>query len=60
MLREKDIIIFDDFHASVTLMNSYFVNITADSDLKTDRKDFYDTPISVYSIISRSLKYFEN
>ena len=60
MLREKDIIISDDFHPSVTLMNSYFVNITADSDLKTDRKDFYDTPISVYSIISRSLKYFEN
>ena len=58
MLREKDVIISDDFHASATLINSYFVNITADSDLKTYREDFYDTPTSVYSI-TKDFKIFK-
>ena len=33
-----------------TLMNNYFVNITADLDLKQDSENFYDTPASVYNI----------
>ena len=31
-------------------MNNYFVNITADLDLKQDSENFYDTPASVYNI----------
>ena len=31
-------------------MNNYFVNITADLDLKRDSENFYDTPASVYNI----------
>ena len=49
MLREKDVIISDE-KALATLMNNYFVNITADLDLKRDSENFYDTPTSVYSL----------
>ena len=31
-------------------MNNYFVNITADLDLKQDSEKFYDAPASVYNI----------
>ena len=31
-------------------MNNYFVNITADLDLKRDSEKFYHTPASVYNI----------
>ena len=31
-------------------MNNYFVNITADLDLKRDSEIFFDTPTSVYNI----------
>ena len=31
-------------------MNNYFVNITADLDLKRDSEKLYDTPASVYNI----------
>ena len=49
MLREKDIVVADE-KALATLMNNYFVNITADLDLKRDSENFYDTPASVYNI----------
>ena len=35
MLREKDVVVADE-KALATLMNNYFVNITADLDLKRD------------------------
>ena len=35
MLREKDVVVADE-KASTTLMNNYFVNVTADLDLKRD------------------------
>ena len=31
-------------------MNNYFVNITAELDLKRDREKFYHPPASVYNI----------
>ena len=31
-------------------MNNYFVNITADLDLKRDSEKFFDTPASVYNL----------
>ena len=49
MLREKDVVVADE-KASTTLMNNYFVNVTADLDLKRDSENFYDTPASVYNI----------
>ena len=49
MLREKDVVVADE-KALATLMNNYFVNITADLDLKQDSENFYDTPASVYNI----------
>ena len=49
MLREKDVAVADE-KALATLMNNYFVNITADLDLKPDSKKFYDTAASVYNI----------
>ena len=49
MLREKDVVVADE-KALATLMNNYFVNITADLDLKRDSEKFYDTPASVYNI----------
>ena len=49
MLREKDVVVADE-KALATLMNNYFVNITADLDLKRDSENFYDTPASVYNI----------
>ena len=30
-------------------MNNYFLNVTADLDLKRDSENFYDTPASVYN-----------
>ena len=49
MLREKDVIISDE-KALATLMNNYFVIITADLDLKRDSENFCDAPTSVYSV----------
>ena len=49
MLREKDVIVADE-KALTTLMNNYFVHVTADLDLKPDNEDFYDTPASVDNI----------
>ena len=49
MLREKDVVVAGE-KALATLMNNYFVNITADLDLKRDREKFYHTPASVYNI----------
>ena len=63
MLREKDVVVADE-KALATLMNNYFVNITANLDLKRDNVKFYVKPASVYNIykknISRSSKYSEN
>ena len=39
MLREKDVTVADE-KALATLMNNYFVNITADLDLKRDSENF--------------------
>ena len=49
MLKEKDIVVSNE-KALATLMNNYFVNITADLDLKRYSEHFYDTPASVYDI----------
>ena len=49
MLREKDVVVADE-KALATLMNNYFVNITADLDLKQDSENLYDTPASLYNI----------
>ena len=49
MLREKDVVVAGD-KALATLMNNYFVNITADLDLKRDREKFCHPPASVYNI----------
>ena len=34
-------------------MNNYFVNVTADLDLKRERENFHDTPATVYNIKKR-------
>ena len=47
MLREKDVVVADE-KALATLMNNYFVNLTA--DLKRDSENFHDTPAVVYNI----------
>ena len=47
MLREKDVAV-DDEKLLATLINDYFVNVTADLDL--DSEKFYDIPSSVYNI----------
>ena len=49
MLREKDVVVADEKDLA-TLMNNYFVNVTADLDLKWDSEKFYDTPASVFNI----------
>ena len=49
MLRE-DVLISDE-KALATLMNKYFVNITADFDVKRDSETHSDTPTSVNSIL---------
>ena len=49
LLREKDAVVADE-KALVTMVNNYFVNITANLDLKRDSENFYDTPASVYNI----------
>ena len=47
ILREKDVLITDE-KALATLINKYFVNITADIDLKRDSETLSDTrPVSV-------------
>ena len=51
MLRE-DVLISDE-KALATLMNKYFVNITADFDVKRDSETHSDTPTSVNSILER-------
>ena len=58
----RDVVVADE-KALATLMNNYFVNITADLDLKRDGEKFYDRPASLYDNkekISRSPKYCEN
>ena len=49
MLREK-VVVAGDEKALAALMNNYFVNITANVDLKRDNENFYDTSASVYNI----------
>ena len=49
MQREKDVVVADE-KVLATLMNNYFVTVTADLDLKQDSENFYDTPASVYNI----------
>ena len=49
MVREKDVVVAVK-EALTTLMNNYFVNVTADLDLKGDSEHFYDTPASVCNI----------
>ena len=49
MLREKDVVVADE-KALATLMNNYFVNITANLDLRRDSVKFYVKPASVYNI----------
>ena len=53
ILREKDILITDQ-KALLTLMNKYFVNVTADLHLKRDSETLSDTSTSV----SRTLERF--
>ena len=48
MAREKDVIVANE-KALATLINNYFVNVTADLDLKQDSEKFFDTPASVYN-----------
>ena len=56
MLREQNIAVADE-KALATLINNYFVNITADLDLKQDSEKFYDTPASVYNIKKKFQDY---
>ena len=49
MLRGKDVVVSDE-KALATLMNNYFVNITADLELKRESEKFYDTPATVHNI----------
>ena len=49
MLRKKDVVVADE-KALATLMDNYFVNVTANLDLKRDSENFYDTPASVDNI----------
>ena len=49
MLREKDVTV-DDEKPLATLINDYFVNVTADLDFKRDSEKFYNIPGSVYNI----------
>ena len=53
ILREEDVLIITDEKDLTTLMNKYFVNITADLDLKRDSKTLSDTSTSVSSILER-------
>ena len=46
ILREKDVLITDQ-KALLTLMNKYFVNVTADLHLKRDSETLSDTSTSV-------------
>ena len=50
ILREKDVLITDE-NALATLMNKYFVNITADLDLKRHSETLSNTSTSVSSIL---------
>ena len=52
ILREKDVLITDD-KALATLMNKYFVNITADLDLKRDSETLSYTWTSASSILQK-------
>ena len=53
ILREEDVLIITDEKDLTTLMNKYFVNITADLDLKRDSETLSDTSTSVSSILER-------
>ena len=56
MLRGKDVVVSDE-KALATLMNNYFVNITADLELKRDNENFYDIPAAVYNIKKKFQDY---
>ena len=49
MLKEKDVIVSDK-KVLETLINNYFVHITADLELKRDSGNFYDTPATLCDI----------
>ena len=49
MLKEKDVVVSNE-KVLATLMNNYFVNITADLELKRDSEKFYDTSATVCNI----------
>ena len=52
MLKEKDVLITDE-KALATLMNKYFVNITAYLDLKRDSETLSDALTSVSGILEK-------
>ena len=52
IIRETDVLIIDE-KVLATLINKYFVNITADLDLKRDSEILSDTSTSVSSILER-------
>ena len=52
MLREKDVVISHE-KALATLRNNYFVNITADLNLKRYSENFYDTFFYKYFKITK-------
>ena len=52
MPREKDVLMIDE-KSLATLINKYFVNITADLDLKRDSETLSDTSNSASSILER-------
>ena len=56
MLRGKDVVVSDE-KALATLMNNYFVNITADLELKRESEKFYDTPATVHNIKKKFQDY---
>ena len=53
MLRDKDVLI-SYVEALASTVNKYFVNITADLDLKRDSETLSDTPTSVDGMLKRS------
>ena len=59
MLREKDVVVADE-KALATLINNYFVNITADSDLKRNSENFYYTPQARNQEFFRAEVVFQN
>ena len=52
----KDVVVSGE-KALATLMKNYFVNITADLELKWDNENFYDIPAAVYNIKKKFQDY---